>query len=89
MNSLELIDKKEQLKVKLNSMLDVAEQEQRKLTEDETFEFEAMTNEITTIENEIRSIKEETKTNKKNMENFSLLKAINDVANNRQLDERA
>ena len=89
MNSLELIDKKEQLKVKLNSMLDVAEQEQRKLTDDETFEFEAMTNEITTIENEIRSIKEETKTNKKNMENFSLLKAINDVANNRQLDERA
>ena len=89
MNSLELIDKKEQLKVKLNSMLDVAEQEQRKLTEDETFEFEAMTNEITIIENEIRSIKEETKTNKKNMENFSLLKAINDVANNRQLDERA
>lgn len=89
MNSLELIDKKEQLKVKLNSMLDVAEQEQRKLTEDETFEFEAMTNEITTIENEIRNIKEETKTNKNNMENFSLLKAINDVANNRQLDERA
>ena len=89
MNSLELIDKKEQLKVKLNSMLDVAEQEQRKLTDSEMQEFEAMTNEITTIENEIRSIKEETKTNKKNMENFSLLKAINDVANNRQLDERA
>jgi Ca2+-binding EF-hand superfamily protein len=35
MNSLEMIDKKEQLKVKLNSMLDVAEQEQRKLTDSE------------------------------------------------------
>ena len=89
MNSLELIDKKEQLKAKLNSMLDVAEQEQRKLTDSETSEFEAITNEITTIENEIRSIKGETKTNKNIMKEFSLLKAINDVANNRQLDERA
>ena len=89
MNSLELIDKKEQLKAKLNNMLDVAEQEQRKLTDSETSEFEAITNEITTIEDEIRSIKEETKTNKNIMKEFSLLKAINDVANNRQLDERA
>ena len=89
MNSLELIDKKEQLKAKLNNMLDVAEQEQRKLTDSETSEFEAITNEINTIENEIRNIKEETKTNKTNMGKFSLLKAINDIANNRQLDERA
>lgn len=89
MDSLTLIDQKEQLRAKLNSMLDVAEQEQRKLTEDETFEFEAITIEITNIENEIRNIKKETKTNKNTMGKFSLLKAINDVANNRQLDERA
>ena len=88
MNSLEMIDKKEQLKVKLNSMLDVAEQEQRKLTDSEMQELEAINKEITDLDNEIRSIKEETK-QVKTMKNFSLLKAINDVANNRQLDERA
>ena len=88
MNSLEMIDKKEQLKGKLNSMLDVAEQEQRKLTDSEMQEFEAINKEITDLDNEIRSIKEETK-QVKTMGKFSLLKAINDVANNRQLDERA
>lgn len=88
MNSLEMIDKKEQLKVKLNSMLDVAEQEQRKLTDSEMQEFEAINKEITDLDNEIRNIKEETK-QVKTMGKFSLLKAINDVANNRQLDERA
>jgi hypothetical protein len=35
MNSLEIIDKKVQLKGMLNSILDVAEQEQRKLTDSE------------------------------------------------------
>lgn len=88
MNSLEMIDKKEQLKGKLNSMLDVAEQEQRKLTDSEMQEFEAINKEITDLDNEIRSIKEEIK-QVKTMRKFSLLKAINDVANNRQLDERA
>lgn len=88
MNSLEMIDKKEQLKGKLNSMLDVAEQEQRKLTDSEMQEFEAINKEITDLDNEIRSIKEEIK-QVKTMGKFSLLKAINDVANNRQLDERA
>ena len=88
MNSLEMIDKKEQLKGKLNSMLDVAEQEQRKLTDSEMQEFEAINKEITDLDNEIRSIKDETK-QVKTMGKFSLLRAINDVANNRQLDERA
>jgi hypothetical protein len=49
--------------------------------------------EIESIDIQIREIKEDnnrtTKTIKRSMENFSLLKAINDVANNRQLDERA
>ena len=75
MNSLEMIDKKEQLKVKLNSMLDVAEQEQRKLTDSEMQEFEAINKEITDLDNEIRSIKEETK-QVKTMKNFSLLKLL-------------
>lgn len=88
MNSLEIIDKKEQLRDKLNAMLDVAEKEQRKLTEDETAEFEALNTEIRNLENQINDIKKETKEVRK-MGKFSLLKAINDIANNRQLDERA
>ena len=88
-DSLTLIDQKEQLRSKLNELVDKAEQEQRKLTDEEMTDFEALNTQITNIDNEIRSIKEETKTNKTTMKNFSLLKAINDVANNRQLDERA
>lgn len=51
MNSLEMIDQREQLRAKLNAMLDVAEKEQRKLTEDETKEFEALNTEIRDLEN--------------------------------------
>ena len=88
MNSLEMIDQREQLRAKLNAMLDVAEKEQRKLTEDETKEFEALNTEIRDLENQINRINKETKEVRK-MGKFSLLKAINDIANNRQLDERA
>ena len=43
------------------------------------------------IDNEIRTLNEKLnkQTNKRSMEKFSLLKAISDVANNRQLDERS
>ena len=56
MNSLEMIDQREQLRAKLNAMLDVAEKEQRKLTEDETKEFEALNTEIRDLENQINRI---------------------------------
>jgi hypothetical protein len=49
-DSLTLIDQREQLRAKLNEMLDVAEQEQRKLTEDETIQFEALNTEIRNLE---------------------------------------
>lgn len=88
MDSITMIDQREQLRDKLNAMLDVAEKEQRKLTEDETAEFEALNTEIRNLENQINDIKKETKEVRK-MGKFSLLKAINDIANNRQLDERA
>jgi HK97 family phage major capsid protein len=88
MDSLTIIDKREQLRSKLNDMLDIAEKEQRKLTDDETKEFEALNTEIRELENKINDIKTETKEVRK-MGKFSLLKAINDIANNRQLDERA
>ena len=43
------------------------------------------------VDAEIRNLNEKLnkETSKRSMENFSLLKAINDVANNRQLDERS
>lgn len=88
MDSLEILDRKEQLRTELNSMLDNAEKEQRKLTEDETTRFEALNTEIRNLDKQIIDIKKETKEVRK-MGKFSLLKAINDIANNRQLDERA
>lgn len=88
MDSLEILDRKEQLRAELNSMLDNAEKEQRKLTEDETTRFEALNTEIRNLDIQIIDIKKETKEVRK-MGKFSLLKAINDIANNRQLDERA
>ena len=91
MNSIELIDKKEQLKNQAEALLSKAQSEQRKLIEGESTEFESLKQQITAVEDELRTLndklnKEVTKTK---MEKFSLLKAINDVANNRQLDERS
>ena len=83
MDSLEILDRKEQLRAELNSMLDNAEKEQRKLTEDETTRFEALNTEIRNLDKQIIDIKKETKEVRK-MGKFSLLKAINDIANNRQ-----
>ena len=91
MNSVELLDKKNQLKIKADSILSGAERESRKLNEEEQSKFEALKNEIKDVENGIRDLtsKLNKEITKRSMENFSLLKAINDVANNRQLDERS
>ena len=95
MDSLTLIDQKEQLKKKAEELISNAEKELRKLNEKETNNLNSIKKEIADIDSQIRSIEEENKRNykpqtKTNMkEKFSLLKAINDVANNRQLDERA
>lgn len=95
MDSLTLIDQKEQLRKKAEELISNAEKELRKLDEKETNELNSIKKEIADIDSQIRSIEEENKRNykpqtKTNMkEKFSLLKAINDVANNRQLDERA
>lgn len=91
MNSLELTDKKEQLKKQAEALLNKAQSEQRKLNEGEATEFDSLKMQIADVEDEIRNLNnklnKEVNTNK--MEKFSLLKAINDVANNRQLDERS
>ena len=98
-NTLELLDEKDQLKKRATELISGAENEVRKLNDVENTEFEAITIQLDQIDQEIRKIEEDNKRNlnkvtttkqtTQTMENFSLLKAINDIANNRQLDERA
>ncbi|MCD7712099.1 MAG: hypothetical protein LUJ25_05175 [Firmicutes bacterium] len=95
MDTLTLIDQKEQLRSKAEALIATAEKELRKLNEGEDSELIAIKKEIADIDSQIKQIEEESKRNykpqtkTKTMEKFSLLKAINDVTNNRQLDERA
>lgn len=95
MDTLTLIDQKEQLRKKAEDLIANAEKEIRKLNDGETIELNHLKEEIASIDSQIKGIEEENKRNykpqtkTKSMEKFSLLKAINDVANNRQLDERA
>lgn len=93
MNTLELLDKKELLKQRAEELISGAEKEVRKLNAGEQVEFDTITKEVADIDIQIRKIEEDNlkQQNKTNTmkEKFSLLKAINDVANNRQLDERA
>lgn len=90
MNSVELIDKKAQLKNQAEALLSKAQSEQRKLNEGEESEFNSLKMQIAEVEDELRKLNDKlNKEGNTKMENFSLLKAINDVANNRQLDERS
>jgi phage-related minor tail protein len=85
------LDKRNQLSIQADTILTNAEKEQRKLNEDEMVKFEALKKEMEDISRQIEELNEKLtkETTKRTMENFSLLKAINDVANNRQLDERS
>ena len=56
MNSVELLDKKNQLKIKADSILSGAERESGKLNEKKQSKFEALKNEIKDVENEIRDL---------------------------------
>ena len=92
MNSVELIDKKEQLRMEGEAIISGAEKELRKLTDEETNRIDEIKNEIDKVDTELRKINENlnnNKTEKRTMENFSLIKAINSVANNKPLDERS
>lgn len=95
MTTLELLDQKEQLRKQAEDILSGAEKEVRRLNDGEQTEFNELQAKIADIDVQIRKIEEDNiKNNKtikcnKTMGKFSLLKAINDVANNRQLDERA
>ena len=91
MNSVEILDKRNQLRIQAEAILTNAEKEVRKLNDEEIVKFEALKKEIEETDVEIKQLNDKliNKTTKRSMENFSLLKAINDVANNRQLDERS
>ena len=91
MNSVELIDKRNQLKIQAEAIVSNAEKESRKLDTEETEKYNGLKKQMEDIDNEIRQLNEKLnkETNKRSMEKFSLLKAISDVANNRQLDERS
>lgn len=91
-NSLTLKDKREQLKIKAESLLSEAKKEFRKLTADEESEYNDLCKQIADVDNELRDLNDklnnkETKTTMK--ENFSLLKAVRAIANNQTLDERS
>ena len=91
MNTLELTDKMELLKQRANEIINGAEVQERKLNSGEVAEFETLTAEIENIKAEIENRNNQTTNTNTTMETkkFSLLKAINDVANNRSLDETA
>lgn len=80
LNLLQLIDLRNQTNEKLNSLINTAEKETRKLNEDENNEFVKLTDEIRDLNNQIKN-KEEIKPII--MENFSLLKTIDNVVNKR------
>lgn len=91
MDSVELLDKRNQLKIQAEAIIGNAQKESRKLDTDEQAKFDALKKQMEEVDTEIRNLNEKLnkETSKRSMENFSLLKAINDVANNRQLDERS
>ena len=92
MTSIELIDKKEQLQLRAENILSGAEKKSRKLTDEELASFNAIVKEIEVADTELREITNKLNKrtdNKTTMEKFSLLKAVADRANGKQLDERA
>lgn len=102
MTSIELIDKKEQLKLQAENLISGAEKESRKMNEEETNSYNTILDEINKVDEELRSIEMQLKkdelqkvnnnkqiTKRNIMSKFSLIKAINSVANNQPLDERS
>ena len=79
MNTVELLDKKEQLRKQAEELINTAKKEVRKLNTGEESELTSLKKEIADIELQIKQIEEENKRNfkpqtkTKTMENFSLL----------------
>ncbi len=77
---LQLVDLRNQTKEKLNNLISLAEKETRKLNEDESKLFATLSDELRQLNEQIKN-KEEIKPII--MENFSLIKTINNVVNKR------
>lgn len=88
-NSVEVKDEKRQLKEACFSMLDMCKSEIRDFTEEEQRTFDSYKEKIEALNAELRDIENELNKPIKNMEKteFRLLKAIRDIANNREMDE--
>lgn len=112
LNSLEITDKKEQLKLRCKEIISTCKLEIREMTEDEEKEFNDAKESIKLLNEQLEELhkrlaeyesepiedEEEIEENKRykttnistNMNtNFRLVKAINDIANNRSLDNIA
>lgn len=112
LNSLEITDKKETLKLRCKEIINTCKMEIREMTDDEEKEFNDNKEEIKSlneqlvelnarlaqyeeepieeeIENNTNSNKRTKTINSMNTTEFRLIKAINDIANNRSLDNVA
>ena len=97
MNSLEIADKKAQLIKRTKEICEQCKVEIRDFNEAEQTEINQIKQEIEDLNKEMRKLDKELSTVENNqpiktntvMKEFRLIKAINDVANNRQLDESA
>jgi HK97 family phage major capsid protein len=97
MNSLEIQDKKAQLKKRANEICNQCKVEIRDFNEAEQTEIDSIKTQIEELNDELRKldvtvssdITINKKTKKTMNKEFRLIKAINDIANNRNLDETA
>lgn len=101
MNSVEILDRKNVLKERANEIIDNCKKEIRSFNDDEQKEINNIKDEINTLNEELRKLDESLKDNsleenkqtnlkeKRSMKNFSLIKTINDISNNRNVDEVA
>ena len=95
---VDLIAEKEELQKRALDLISTPEKEERKLNDEENSQLEEIKKQISDKEDEIRKMNnnnnnliKQNNSIEKRMEKkeFRLLKAINDIANNRQLDETA
>lgn len=94
MNSLEIQDKKAQLKERANEICNQCKVEIRDFTEAEQTEIDTIKSQISELNDELRKLDVEISSNKETInktkktmnKEFRLIKAINDIANNRNLD---
>ena len=94
MNSVELRDKKAQLKKDAFEILEKCKTEIRDLSQEENEKITSIKTEITNINEELRNLEKEldspeiiNKKEKHMNKEFRLIETINSIANNRNLDE--